>query len=38
MKKWLLISLVTLGIAIPSIASASSGEEGETGCPCPWCP
>jgi hypothetical protein len=37
MKKWLMVSLFALGVAVPSVAFAATGAGGEDGCWCPWC-
>jgi hypothetical protein len=38
MKKWLTITLLALGVAVPSVALASTAAGGaDTDCCCPWC-
>jgi hypothetical protein len=37
MKKWLAITLFALGVAVPSVALASTAAGGESDCCCPWC-
>jgi hypothetical protein len=37
MKKWLTIALVALGVAVPSVALASTGAASDGDCCCPWC-
>lgn len=37
MKKWLMVTLLALGVAIPSVALASSTADGGGGECCPCC-
>jgi hypothetical protein len=37
MKKWFLLAVVTLGVAVPSVAFAAASAVADGGCPCPIC-
>lgn len=37
MKKWLMVTLLALGVAVPSVALASTAADGEGGSCCPCC-
>jgi hypothetical protein len=37
MKKWLILAVLTFGVAVPAVAFAATSAVDGGGCPCPIC-